>query len=94
MLIKELGNTVNLLFENDSGVILKKSNTSEITQEIEINDTIEAPIEKDQVLGKMNFYLDNKLISSVNLIAEDSISKITILNLFQKTITSWITLLR
>ena len=91
---KELGSTVNLVFENDSGVILKKSNSSEISQEIEINDIIEAPIEKNQVLGKMNFYLDNELISTVNLIAEESIPKITILNLFKKTINSWINLLR
>ncbi len=91
---KGVESSVNLLFENDNGVILKKNSSSEITQEIELNDKIEAPVQKDQVLGKMNFYLDNELISSVNLIAEKEISKMSILNLFEKTIHSWITLLR
>ena len=52
------------MFENDSGVILEKSNSSQVNQEIEITGNLEAPIEKNQVLGKMNFYVDNELISS------------------------------
>lgn len=93
-LVKELGKNLNLVFENDSGVILEKSNSSEITQEIELNENIEAPIEKNQVLGKMNFYVDSNLISSVNLVAENDIQKITTLNLFKEIVQSWFSILR
>lgn len=93
-LIKELGKNLNLVFENDSGVILEKSNSSEINQEIEINENIEAPIEKNQVLGKVNFYIENELVSSVNLIAENEIEKITTLNLLKQITSSWFTLLK
>ena len=55
------------MFENDSGVILQKSNLSEIKQEVELTPNIEAPISQNQVLGKVNFYVDNELISSVIL---------------------------
>lgn len=82
------------MFENDSGVILQKSNLSEINQEIELNDNIEAPITQNQVLGKANFYVDNELISSVNLIAENGIEKITTFNLLKEITKSWFTLLR
>ncbi len=82
------------MFENDSGVILEKSNSSEINQEIEINENIEAPIEQNQILGKMNFYVDNELISSVNLVAQNDIPKITTLNLLKQITKSWFSILR
>lgn len=82
------------MFENDSGVILEKTNSSEINQEIELNENIQAPIEENQVLGKVNFYIENELVSSVNLVAENKIEKITTLNLLKQTITSWFTLLK
>jgi D-alanyl-D-alanine carboxypeptidase (penicillin-binding protein 5/6) len=82
------------VFENDSGVILQKSNLSEIKQELELNQNIEAPISQNQVLGKVNFYVDNELISSVNLIAENEIEKITTFNLLKQITKSWFTILR
>lgn len=42
--------STNLVFENDSGVLLKKSDSSEIKQELILNDTIEAPINKGDIL--------------------------------------------
>lgn len=82
------------MFENDSGVILEKSNSSQVNQEIEITGSLEAPIEKDQVLGKMNFYVDSELISSVNLVAENDIPKITVFNLIKQVTSSWFSILR
>lgn len=82
------------MFENDSGVILEKSNSSQVNQEIEITGNLEAPIEENQVLGKMNFYVDNELISSVNLVAENDIPKITIINLIKQVTFSWFSILR
>lgn len=82
------------MFENDSGVILEKSNSSQVNQEIEITGNLEAPIEKNQVLGKMNFYVDNELISSVNLVAENDIPKITVINLIKQVTFSWFSILR
>lgn len=85
---------MNLVFENDSGVVLQKSNSSEVRQEIEINDNIEAPITQNQVLGKMDFYVDNELISSVNLVAENDIEKLTTFNILKQITRSWFTVLR
>lgn len=82
------------MFENDSGVILEKSNSSQVNQEIEITGSLEAPIEKNQVIGKMNFYVDNELISSVNLVAETDVPRITVFNLIKQTTFSWFSILR
>jgi D-alanyl-D-alanine carboxypeptidase (penicillin-binding protein 5/6) len=91
---KGVQNSVNLVFENDSGVLLKKSNSSEIKQELSINENIEAPISKGTTLGSMNYYIDDNLISSVNLVAETDVSKKTLLNTFNYICTNWLNLLR
>lgn len=87
-------NNINLVFENDGGAILKKNSKDEISQEIELNENIEAPISKGDVLGKVNYMLDNNVVSSVNLIAEDNISKITFGNMFSYISEKWSNLLR
>lgn len=42
--------STNLVFESDSGVLLKKSDSSEVKQELILNDKIEAPINKGDIL--------------------------------------------
>lgn len=86
---------LNLIFENDSGILLKKSDNFDITQEVELlNSNIEAPIQANQVIGKMNFYNGNELLSSVNLIAETEISKKSFLNVLKENLESWVNLLK
>ena len=53
-----------------------------------------APIKKNEVLGKVNFYLNDKLISSTELISTESIKKKNTLNMFEYISNSWGNLLR
>lgn len=85
---------VNLLFENDSGVLVKKNDSSEVTKELIIDENITAPISKDACLGIMNYYINGELISSVNLIAEEDIPKISISTMFSRISEMWFNLLR
>lgn len=91
---KAAESSVNLVFENDGGVLVKKSDSNKINQELNINENIEAPIKKGDILGNINYYLNDDLISSVNLIAEKDISKKSILNIFSFTAKNWFSLLR
>ena len=86
--------SVNLVFENDSGVLIKKSDSAEITQELTLNENIEAPISKGTVLGKADYFLNNELISSVNLIADNDVSKKSLLTMFDYISSKWLNLLR
>ncbi len=88
--------SVNLVFENDSGALIKKTeNTSNIKQELNLNENIIAPIEKGDILGNINYYSeDNTLLSSVNLVAEDNIFKINIINMFHTNLTKYLNLFR
>ncbi len=86
--------SLNLLFENDCGVLMKKSNSEELRQELILNQNITAPINKGETLGSINYYNGDKLVATVNLVAENDISKKTILNIFEYIFTDWLNLLR
>lgn len=91
---KGITSDVNLIFEKDSGILKKKSNTSEISQDLVLNDNIEAPVIKDSVLGTINYYLDNNLIDSVNLVAESDIPRKSLWNTFNYIGSSWLNMLK
>ena len=86
--------SVNLVFENDSGVLIKKNETADIKQELILNEHIEAPINCGDVLGKMNYYINDNCIASVNLVSDSNISKKTFLNTFYFITKDWFNLFR
>ena len=85
---------VNLVFENDSGALIKKTSSNNITHEIILKENIEAPILKGDILGNINYYIDNEIVSNVNLVAEKDISKISFINMFSYLTELWANLLR
>lgn len=87
-------NNLNLVFENDSGALIKTGDSSNIAQEIIINENITAPILQGQILGKVNYYIDGNLINSVNLMAEVEVPKKNFLNTFSYLSEVWFNLLK
>ncbi len=85
---------LNLVYEKDNGVLIQKSNASNIEQEVVINENISAPIMKGDVLGTVHFYLDGQLLDSVNLVAEKDISKMSVLSMYTRITDAWLNLLR
>lgn len=85
---------LNLVYESTQGIIVDKKLNSEITQEIIINENIEIPINKGSTLGKVNFYIDNELVQSANLIASENISKKSFINIFKSNLNNWFYLLK
>ena len=91
---KGIKTNIDLICENSTGCIIKKGTSSDITNEIIINQNISAPIKKNQKLGKINFYLNEELISSTNLIANEEVKKKSIFTMFKYIYSSWGNLLR
>jgi len=92
---KGVNSSVNLILENSSGALIEKGKENEVSQSIEINNNIEAPVKKGDVLGKVIFSLeDGTQISSTNLIASENVDKINFKNMVKKIISSWGSLLR
>lgn len=91
---KGTANSVNLCYESDSGALVKNSENGNITSQVSLNETIAAPIQTGDVLGKVDFYLNDEQIASVNLVAENSVDKITVMNLFGMITEFWVNLFR
>ena len=87
-------NNVNLVYENTNGTVIKKGNSDGIKNEIIINEDIAAPIIKGDILGKVNFYLNDELIGTSNLIAQEEVKKMNSLNMFEYVSNLWTNLLR
>ena len=77
-----------------AGILIKKSNSTNIKQEVILNDNISAPIEQGQTLGTVHFYLDDQILESVNLVAEKSVSKLSVFSMYSYITENWINLLR
>ena len=76
------------------GILVKKSNATNIKQEIVLNNNVSAPIEQGQTLGTVHFYLDDQILESINLVAEKSISKLSVFSMYSYITENWINLLR
>jgi len=91
---KSVEKNLNLVYEKDSGVLIQKSNSANIEQEVVINENISAPISQGEVLGTVHFYLDGQILDSVNLVAEQEISKLSIFSMYGYIAKNWLNLLR
>ena len=83
---------LNLLYEKDLSITLKKNSSINISEELFLSENLEAPINSNEIVGKINYYLENELIDSVNLIAEQSIDKKTTINSFISILKDWFSL--
>lgn len=91
---KGVKNSVNAILENSAGTLIEKGKENQVTQTVEINNNIEAPIKKGDIIGKVIFSLDSSELSSTNLVADSDIDKINFFTMSKKIIYSWVDLLR
>lgn len=91
---KGIEKEINLVFEKSTGIVSKKSNSSQIVEEINIKDNIEAPISKGEILGSISYFDENELVETISLISEKDVPKLTFFNIFKQISYSWITLLK
>lgn len=83
-----------VILENDAGALVEKGKEKDVVQNVTINENISAPITAGQKVGEMTFSLDGQVISTVNLVAENSIDKVNLFTMSKKVICKWIDLLR
>lgn len=79
-------NTIDLMTSEALFYPLMESEREKVKVNIEISDTIEAPVEKGDILGSIYTYVDSKLVNRSDLIAKSSIQKPNILEKIFKAI--------
>lgn len=85
---------LNLVIENDVGILVKKSEDKNIEQIVNIDENISAPITQNQKLGEIIFTLNGQEIGKSNLIAEINIEKRTFFNIATNVYQNWFNMLR
>ena len=91
---KGIKGSVDAVLEENAGTLIEKGKENQITQTIEIDENIEAPIDRGEKIGQITFLLDNQILSSVNLVASNNVNKINMFTMSKKIIYKWIDLLR
>ena len=85
---------LNIIYESNVNILSKIGSSSEITENISLPESIEAPVYKGDIVGKISYLKDNIEISSVNLIAEKDIPKLSFISIFKELTLSCFSLLR
>lgn len=86
---------LDLIYENDFGILVKKKNSNNITQNIILNEEkMVAPIKKGDILGEINYQLEGEILGSVNLCSNVDIPKKSLINYFNFICKNWLNFLR
>lgn len=91
---KGLENNVNAIFENDSGSLMKKGQETNVTQEIKLDEIVNAPVEKGQKIGEVIYTLDGETVGSTNIVTDKEVKKMTLLNSTLEIYNKWFCLTR
>ena len=86
--------SVDVIYETDSGALIKKGEKDNVTTKIVLDEKISAPISEGQKLGEIHYLLNDDVIATTNLIAKQEVKKLTLVNMFTHTFGKWFSLLR
>lgn len=79
-----LGTSVNLYYENQYSTLLSEYDNVNIVYNTP--PFINAPVKKGDKYGFVNIYINNELVSVIDLLADNSVKKITLIYHFKKLI--------
>lgn len=91
---KGISQEVNAIYETSPSFLIKKGEESGITYELNLNDSVQAPVTQGQQLGTITYSLNGSELGTVSLVAQTSVEKVGLLNMTKHIFQNWFTLLR
>jgi len=91
---KGTSDTLEIIFEKDSGALIPKGQSSNITTTIVLPEIVEAPVVQGQKIGEVVFNLGDETLGTINLIANSTIKKLNFGNMLSAVVENWFTLIR
>ncbi|MBP3502889.1 MAG: D-alanyl-D-alanine carboxypeptidase [Clostridia bacterium] len=91
---KGVENNINAVFSENRSCLISKGQESKISQQVNIPDSISAPISKGQKIGEINYYLDTNLVATVDIVSDRDVGKNNFMNMSAFIIKRWFSLLR
>jgi D-alanyl-D-alanine carboxypeptidase (penicillin-binding protein 5/6) len=80
--------------EKDSEFLLHKDDYERIERVVEIPDSLEAPVEKDTVIGTVKYILDGEELGAVSILTDSGTEKAGFFKLLWRKILSWFGVVR
>lgn len=86
--------SIDAILENDADILTLNGSSNDITQEIKLSDTLNAPILDGQKIGEVEFSMDGSVILTVNLVSNKTVNKLNFSSIFKLVFSKWFNLLR
>lgn len=86
--------SIDAILENDAEVLMSNGSNKDITQEIKLDNTFNAPILEGQKLGEVEFSINGNVVSTVNLVANKSSDKLSFGSIIKFVMNKWFNMLR
>ena len=91
---KGIKNSIDAVCEKDFGITMKKANTDNIEQNVEIYNNIFAPVKKGQKIGEITYTSNDQTLGTVNLVASEDVEKYGFTSMLSSVYKNWFSLLR
>lgn len=91
---KGTGESVQVIFEENAGSLIPKGKSNSITTNVILPEMIEAPVCSGDVIGEVQFLIDDETLNTVNLVSKGNIKRLNLGNMFAHIIENWFSLLR
>ena len=91
---KGTSSSIDAILENDAEVLMSNGSNKDVTQEIKLDDTFNAPILEGQKLGEVEFSINGNVVSTVNLVANKSSDKLNFGSIIKFVMNKWFNMLR
>ena len=91
---KGIEQTVEAMFEKSEGMLLKKGEERNIVQDIKMDETVIAPVNKGQKIGEAVFSINEEMVGKIDIVATRDIKKVSVGNMLAHVYNNWFCLLR
>lgn len=85
---------ISLYYENDISLPISKDEKENISIKLDYIKTLEAPVQKDQKVGVANIYINDNLVSQVNILTNENVNKKTFSSYINQIIKNWVNILK
>ena len=91
---KGITSEVKAVLDEDASLFIEKSKSSQVTQNITFNDTVDAPIEKGKIIGQITYSIENNILKTINIVVDQEVEKLNFINMTTNLYNNWFKLLR
>lgn len=71
-------------------IIIPKGDSTKLETVIELSESVEAPIEKEQVVGNISYKIGNEIVAQTNIVTKDSVEEINFHGIFEILLKAFI----